>query len=208
MKHLSEEDLILIYYNEPAAPAEMRTHASECAECRAAAEPLAHTLGLCTEWNIPEPDAPFERSVWARLAPVIAAEPSGRINTRINPRRWFVPSLWIAAAAVVRWPGCLRHVAAQNLRQLLARSYPGAQEEAGHAIRSGGPGGRGALDELIGMERAAFVLRHYEGLGIEEISATLGVQPGAARHSIFRAVQKLRRALGAVAAVRQRAPAQ
>ena len=57
-----------------------------------------------------------------------------------------------------------------------------------------------ALDELSGMERAAFVLRHYEGLGIEEISATLGVQPGAARHSIFRAVQKLRRALQPVAA--------
>jgi RNA polymerase sigma-70 factor (ECF subfamily) len=52
-----------------------------------------------------------------------------------------------------------------------------------------------ALDELSGMERAAFVLRHYEGLNIEEISAALGVQPGAAKHSVFRAVQKLRRAL-------------
>ena len=52
-----------------------------------------------------------------------------------------------------------------------------------------------ALDELSEMERAAFVLRHYEGLSIEEISATLGVQPGAAKHSVFRAVQKLRRAL-------------
>jgi RNA polymerase sigma-70 factor (ECF subfamily) len=52
-----------------------------------------------------------------------------------------------------------------------------------------------AFDELSEMERAAFVLRHYEGLSIEEISATLGVQPGAAKHSVFRAVQKLRRAL-------------
>jgi len=58
-----------------------------------------------------------------------------------------------------------------------------------------------ALDELGEMERTAFVLRHYEGLGIVEISATLGVQPGAARHSIFRAVQKLRRALEPAAAV-------
>src|SRR5581483_431098 len=52
-----------------------------------------------------------------------------------------------------------------------------------------------ALDELSEMERAAFVMRHYEGLGIEQIAATLGVQPGAAKHSVFRAVQKLRRAL-------------
>ena len=52
-----------------------------------------------------------------------------------------------------------------------------------------------ALDVLSDMERAAFVLRHYEGLSIEEISAALGVQPGAAKHSVFRAVQKLRQAL-------------
>ena len=45
------------------------------------------------------------------------------------------------------------------------------------------------------MERAAFVLRHYEGCGIEEIARTLGVQANAAKQSIFRAVQKLRRVL-------------
>ena len=52
-----------------------------------------------------------------------------------------------------------------------------------------------ALDELSEMERVAFVMRHYDGVGIEEISVALGVQPGAAKHSVFRAVQKLRRAL-------------
>ena len=52
-----------------------------------------------------------------------------------------------------------------------------------------------AMDELSSMERTAFILRHYEGLGIEEIAGTLGVAPGAAKHSVFRAVQKLRRAL-------------
>ena len=52
-----------------------------------------------------------------------------------------------------------------------------------------------ALAALSDIERTAFVLRHYEGLAIEEIATALGVQPGAARHSIFRAVRKLRRAL-------------
>jgi RNA polymerase sigma-70 factor, ECF subfamily len=52
-----------------------------------------------------------------------------------------------------------------------------------------------ALDELTDMERAAFILRHYEGLPILEISRVLGVETGAAKHSVFRAVQKLRRAL-------------
>jgi RNA polymerase sigma-70 factor (ECF subfamily) len=59
-----------------------------------------------------------------------------------------------------------------------------------------------ALDELSDMERAAFVLRHYEGLSIEDISAALGVQTGAAKHSVFRAVQKLRRALEPVVSTR------
>jgi RNA polymerase sigma-70 factor (ECF subfamily) len=52
-----------------------------------------------------------------------------------------------------------------------------------------------ALEQLSPMERAAFVLRHYEGLSTEDIGQALGVQAGAAKHSVFRAVQKLRRAL-------------
>ena len=52
-----------------------------------------------------------------------------------------------------------------------------------------------AMDELSDSERTAFVLRHFEGMRIEEVSRVLGCQPGAAKHSVFRAVQKLRRAL-------------
>ncbi len=51
------------------------------------------------------------------------------------------------------------------------------------------------LQELSEMERTAFVLRHYQGMCISDIGRTLGVQPNAAKHSIFRAVRKLRRAL-------------
>jgi RNA polymerase sigma-70 factor (ECF subfamily) len=53
----------------------------------------------------------------------------------------------------------------------------------------------GGMARLSPTERAAFVLRHFEGMRIEELSRVLGCQPGAARHSVFRAVQKLRRAL-------------
>lgn len=52
-----------------------------------------------------------------------------------------------------------------------------------------------ALASLTQQERTAFVLRHYEGLSIEEISGTLGINNNAAKHSVFRAVQKLRKAL-------------
>ncbi|MGH9144608.1 MAG: RNA polymerase sigma factor [Vicinamibacterales bacterium] len=52
-----------------------------------------------------------------------------------------------------------------------------------------------ALQELSPLERAAFTLRHYEGRTIDEISATLGLGTSAAKHSVFRAVRKLRVAL-------------
>ena len=52
-----------------------------------------------------------------------------------------------------------------------------------------------ALAELSEMERTAFVLRHYEGCDIDQIACMLGVRPNAAKQTVFRAVQKLRRAL-------------
>jgi RNA polymerase sigma-70 factor, ECF subfamily len=52
-----------------------------------------------------------------------------------------------------------------------------------------------ALEQLTEAERTAFLLRHYEGCNIEEIAKVLGVRSGAAKHSVFRAVQKLRGAL-------------
>lgn len=52
-----------------------------------------------------------------------------------------------------------------------------------------------AMEGLTAMERAAFVLRHFEGQSIEEISRALGLKANAAKHSIFRAVRKMRLAL-------------
>ena len=52
-----------------------------------------------------------------------------------------------------------------------------------------------ALETLSPMERSAFVLRHYEGLSIEEIGGVLGLKVNATKHSIFRAVRKMRREL-------------
>jgi RNA polymerase sigma-70 factor, ECF subfamily len=52
-----------------------------------------------------------------------------------------------------------------------------------------------ALGELTVQERTAFVLRHFEGLSIEEVGLALGTRTNATKHSIFRAVQKLRRSL-------------
>ena len=54
---------------------------------------------------------------------------------------------------------------------------------------------RDALDALSPMERAAFILRHFEDRSIEEIGRVLGLRANATKHSIFRAVRKMRTAL-------------
>jgi RNA polymerase sigma-70 factor (ECF subfamily) len=52
-----------------------------------------------------------------------------------------------------------------------------------------------ALSALSDQERTAFVMRHYHGCSIEEICDALDLRTNAAKHSIFRAVKKLREAL-------------
>jgi RNA polymerase sigma-70 factor (ECF subfamily) len=52
-----------------------------------------------------------------------------------------------------------------------------------------------AMNALTALERAAFTLRHVEGMSIDEIGSALGLKTSAAKHSIFRAVRKMRVAL-------------
>jgi len=52
-----------------------------------------------------------------------------------------------------------------------------------------------ALRDLTPAERTAFVMRHWGGSGIEEIAAALNSSASAAKNTVFRSVQKLRKAL-------------
>jgi len=52
-----------------------------------------------------------------------------------------------------------------------------------------------AMERLSGNERTAFVLRHFEGMPLEEIGKVLGTQLNATKNTIFRAVKKLREQL-------------
>jgi RNA polymerase sigma-70 factor, ECF subfamily len=53
-----------------------------------------------------------------------------------------------------------------------------------------------AMRNLSAQERVAFEMRHFEGLSIEQIGAVLDLGDSATKNSIFRAVRKLRGALG------------
>lgn len=49
-----------------------------------------------------------------------------------------------------------------------------------------------ALIKLSERQRAVFLLRHYEGLALEEIASVLKLDAGTVKAHLFRAIQKLR----------------
>jgi len=82
--------------------------------------------------------------------------------------------------------------------EVLERAAGGGPEPgADDLVLAGEIGARvqSALGGLSDMERAAFVMRHYQGFSIEEIGRALGLKTNATKHSIFRAVKKMRVAL-------------
>lgn len=60
------------------------------------------------------------------------------------------------------------------------------------------------LTLLTASERAAFTLRHVEGLSIREVATAMGLKTEAAKNSIFRAVRKMRSALEPLLAAAER----
>ena len=94
-KHLNEEDLVLIYYREPGAPADAVSHLAQCGQCRADFDALAETLNACLDWTVPDPPPDFGQSVWAGLAPQLAPN---RRPIHVRPvQAWFA----IAAAVLL-----------------------------------------------------------------------------------------------------------
>jgi hypothetical protein len=126
MKHLSDEELLLDYYEEalPEQRAAMRAHLESCAECRALDRELRGVLALVITEPLPEAPPGFEGEMWARLEPHIASSPTAfaralrrlrRISPKLQRRRqprggegvgrtWWsfeLPRWALAAAAVV-----------------------------------------------------------------------------------------------------------
>jgi hypothetical protein len=74
MTHVSDEDLLLDYYGEasPEQRAAMRAHLERCSECQALDRELRGVLALVDNEPLPEAPPGFERTMWARLEPVVS----------------------------------------------------------------------------------------------------------------------------------------
>ena len=99
-QHLTDDDLILHYYGEGAAPDEQRAsdHLQQCALCRGEYGRLQRVLASIDDTAVAVDLPPsFERTVWARLEPALKPARRGWIG-------WLLTSpapLALAAAVVV-----------------------------------------------------------------------------------------------------------
>lgn len=75
-----------------------------------------------------------------------------------------------------------------------ASDVVGADDDAATSIAIRTAVDRG-MQLLTASERTAFVLRHFDGMSIDEVGAILGTEPSATKQAIFRAVRKLRQVL-------------
>lgn len=92
MNHLTQEDLVLSYYDDPAA-AGQRPHLAACSECRAELDRLGAVLGQVTSIDVPEPEDGYEARVWQRLGWRLEAEQRRTGSSR--------RSTWLAIAAMI-----------------------------------------------------------------------------------------------------------
>ena len=121
----------------------------------------------------------------------------GRFEARSNFGTWLHRIIVNCATDVLRARQSRREPAriedADQVMDGLAADRPGPEQMAcGAEIRERVDV---SMATLTPLERTAFTLRHYDGCSIDEIGAALGLGTSAVKHSVFRAVKKLRGAL-------------
>jgi hypothetical protein len=98
MTHVTDDELILHYYGELSAAdrARLGEHLQTCRACAAEDARLRQALGVLDDVPVPEPEAGFERIVWARLEPALTRREAPWRAWLWSPARW-----GLAAAAAV-----------------------------------------------------------------------------------------------------------
>src|SRR6185295_12491797 len=99
VKHLTEEELILLRYGEAESPAALAAHLAECGACREAEAALGATLAAVDGLAVPERGPGYEADVWARLEPRLEPRRGSRVVSFPARRGWV--ALLASAAALV-----------------------------------------------------------------------------------------------------------
>jgi hypothetical protein len=121
MKHLTEEEITLAYYEEPD-PA-LRAHLHDCPECRAAFDRLKRLLDDLRDLPVPERGPAYGGEVWTRL---LLRLPAAR--PRRSWLRWWTVAPALATVAVAAF------VAGVLVEQRRVPSGPGISAKASERV--------------------------------------------------------------------------
>jgi hypothetical protein len=91
MTHLSDDELVLLFYREGGGLQQAEAHAASCPGCRGRFESLTMALREVESEPIPERDESYGAEVWARLQP--------RLESERRRLPW-----WRLLAAALTWP--------------------------------------------------------------------------------------------------------
>jgi hypothetical protein len=123
MNHLSEEQIVLHYYGDAEGPAEIESHLSACAECRAEFSRIQAMLKQIEPLDVPEPLQSFEEKTWLKLRDHLP-EKGGIFRRLFKPQqKWAfagLMALLLAAAFLAGrfWPRPAQQLAQQPSSQV------------------------------------------------------------------------------------------
>ena len=118
MRHLHDDDLVLIHYGE--GDPEAAAHARACAECQGRLSAVSAVLATVEPAATPERPADYGASVWARLEPRLRAQSHpGPVPAPVVPLRTFGAKPW------QRLAGLSALAASLAVAFLLGRQFPG-----------------------------------------------------------------------------------
>ena len=87
-QHLTDNQIVLLYYREPLEEAGFDGHLAGCEQCLARFERLTRVLRVVAQDDVPEPAGDFETRMATRvLAAAKAPEPKGLDPKRLDQRR-------------------------------------------------------------------------------------------------------------------------
>lgn len=117
----------------------------------------------------------------------------GRLDGHTNPRAWLYRIATNVARTRLKQRGreALRTVA---LDPELAAAGHGPAEQASHNALLAAVAA--AVDALPHHQRAALILRQYQGLDYDQVAAILECSPESARASVYQGMKKLRMEVG------------
>lgn len=88
MNHLSEEQLILLHYDEAEERGLLDEHLASCPLCRSRQDDLERDLALFGSLPVPERTGDYGQRVWLRLRPRLMERPGSRWAWIFSPPRW------------------------------------------------------------------------------------------------------------------------